>query len=249
MPQLVEDLFVRREQPVRRHGEAADALYRLDQQAGDVGGVDPAGQQRPQVIHAGLDVVGVVEAGVGGELPVRSVQVMGAERAEARHLPGGVAGHADGAERPAVIAPAHGENLGGLTRRQRGEQRGLVGLGARVGEEHLGVLDAGQPGDLLSQLDLTADQVQRRGVHDAAGDLPLDRVPHLGHVVAEHVGEDAGEEVEVAAALGVGDPAALSADDLDRLVVVDTDPVRDDRAMAGEKLRHGSQSSRSRGLV
>src|SRR5216684_3109576 len=49
--------------------------------------------------------------------------------------------------------------------------------------------------------------------------------------------------VEVSAAVGVGDPAALAADDLDRLVVVDTDPVRDDRAMAGEKLRHGSQSS------
>ena len=80
---LVENLFVRREQPVRRHGEAADALYRLGQQAGHVGRVDRAGQQRPQVVHAGLDVVGVVEAGVGGELPVRAVQVMGAERAEA----------------------------------------------------------------------------------------------------------------------------------------------------------------------
>jgi len=48
--------------------------------------------------------------------------------------------------------------------------------------------------------------------------------------------------------LGVGDPAALSADDLDRLVVVDTDPVRDDRAMAGEKLNM-VQSSRSRGCL
>ena len=57
---------------------------------------------------------------------------MGAERAEARQLPGGVAGHPDGAERPAVIAPAHGENLGGLARRERGEQRGLVGFGAGV---------------------------------------------------------------------------------------------------------------------
>ena len=81
-------------------------------------------------------------------------------------------------------------------------------------------------------------QVQRRGVHHPGGDLPLDRVPDLGDVVAEHVRQDAGEEVEVAAALAVGDPAALAADDLDRLVVVDPDPVGDDRAMAGEKLRH-----------
>ena len=142
-----------------------------------------------------------------------------------------------------MIAPAHGENLVGLARGERGEQRGLIGFGARVGEEHLGVFYAGQPGNLFGELDLAADQVQRRGVHDAAGDLPLDRVAHLGHVVAEHVREDAGEEVEVPAALGVGDPAALAADDLDRLVVVDTDPVGDDRAVAGEELRHGSQSS------
>src|SRR5581483_6686631 len=55
---LVEDLLVRREQAVGRHGEAAHALHRLGQQAAHVAGVDAAGQQRPQVVHAGLDVVG-----------------------------------------------------------------------------------------------------------------------------------------------------------------------------------------------
>ena len=118
------------------------------------------------------------------------------------------------------------------------QQRGLVGLGAGVGEEHLGVRDAGEPGDLLGQLDLAADQVERGGVADPVRELPLDRLAHLGHVVAEHVGEDAGEEVEVAVALAVGDAAALAADDLDRLAVVDADPVRDDRAVAGEEIRH-----------
>ena len=58
---LVEDLLVRREQPVGRHGEPAHALHRLGQQAADVGGVDAAGQQGPQVLHAGFDVVGVGE--------------------------------------------------------------------------------------------------------------------------------------------------------------------------------------------
>ena len=55
-------------------------------------------------------------------------------------------------------------------------------------------------------------------------ELPLDRLAHLGHVVAEHVGQDAGEEVQVAVALAVGDAAALAADDLDRLVVVERRP-------------------------
>src|SRR3712207_7862648 len=41
----------------------------------------------------------------------------------------------------------------------RGEhQRGLVGLGAGVGEEHLGVGNAGQPGDLLGQLHLRSEE-------------------------------------------------------------------------------------------
>src|SRR6202040_2183704 len=100
-------------------------------------------------------------------------------------------------------------------------QRGLVGLGAGVGEEHLCILNPRQSNNLFGQLDLVADEVQRRGMHHAGGDLPFDRVPDLGNVVAEHVGQDAGEEVKVAATLTVGDPAALAADDFDRLVVVD----------------------------
>ena len=240
---LVEDLFVRGEQSVRRHGEPAHALHRLGQQAADVGRVDPGDHQGSQVLHAGLDVVGVGQVAVLGQLPVRAVQVVGAERVVARHLPGRDASYRDGAERAPVIAPPHGQHLVGLTRGQAGQQRGLVGLGARVSEEHLGVRDAGQLNDLLGQLDLVADEVQRRGVHHAGGDLPFHRVPDLRDVVAEHVGQNAGEEVKVAAALTVGYPAALAADDLDRLVVVDPDPVGDDRAMAGEELRHAAHSS------
>jgi hypothetical protein len=135
---------------------------------------------------------------------------------------------------PNVVAVAHRQHLVGLARDERGRQRRLVRLRAGVGEEDLGVLDAAEPGDLLGQLHLAADQVQRGGVHDPAADLPLDGLADLRDVIAEHVGEDAGEEVEVAAARGVGDARPLAADDLDRLVVIDADPVRDDRAVAGE---------------
>jgi len=53
-------------------------------------------------------------------------------------------------------------------------------------------------------------------VRDAGGELPLERLAHLGHVVAQHAGADAAEEVEVAAARRVSDAAALAADQLNR---------------------------------
>ena len=90
------------------------------------------------------------------------------------------------------------------------QQRRLVRLGAGVGEEHPGVRDAGDPGDLLGQLDLLADQVQRRGVHDAGGELPLDRLADLGDVVPDHVGQHAAEEVQVACARARRSPGGRS---------------------------------------
>ena len=75
------------------------------------------------------------------------------------------------------------------------QQRGLVRLGAGVGEEHPRVRDAGDAGDLLGQLDLLPDQVQRRGVHDAGAQLPLDRLGDLRDVVADHVGQHAAHQV------------------------------------------------------
>ena len=57
---LVEDLLERREQAVRRHREATDALDRLGDQRRDV--TPGRGRQHmPQVLDAGLDVVGVVK--------------------------------------------------------------------------------------------------------------------------------------------------------------------------------------------
>ena len=81
-----------------------------------------------------------------------------------------------------------------------------------------------------------SDQVQRRGVQHAGVELGADRVADLGHVVADRVGQDAGEEVEVAAALAVGHPAAVPAGDLDRLLVVQRQPVRQHGAVSGQQL-------------
>ena len=235
----VEDFLVGREEPVGGHGEAADALDRLGDERADVGGVDRGAQQRAQVRDAGLDELCVRQVAVGGQLlPVRAMQVVSTERVVAARLPASVARDGDGAEGPAVVRAPHREDLVGLAGAEGGGEGGLVGLGAGIGEEHLGIGDARDLGDLLGELDLAADQVERGGVVDPGRDLPLHRLADLSHVVAEHVRENAGEEVEVAVALAVVDAAALAADDLDRLAVVDTDPGWDDRTVAGEEIRH-----------
>ncbi len=69
------------------------------------------------------------------------------------------------------------------------------------------------------------------------GQLALDRVAHLGHVVPDHVGQDAGEEVQIGTAAGVRDAAALAAHELDRLLIVQGRPVRHDCAVTGVEIR------------
>ena len=235
---LPQDRGVLAEQPVRRHGEPADALHRLGDQAGHVAG-GGGGQHVPQVLDARGAVLGIVHAGEGGQLAVGAVQVVHGERGQRRALPRAVAGDRDGPEGPAVVAVAQREHLVGPAGGGGQHQRGLVGLGAGVGEEHLGVLDPRQPGQLLGQLHLVADQVQGGGVHDAGVELALHRLAHLGHVIAQHVGQDPAEEVQVGAAGGVGDAAAAAAGELQRLGVVETEPVRDDAAVPLVKFRHG----------
>ena len=122
------------------------------------------------------------------------------------------------------------------------QEGGVVGLGPGGGEEHLGVFDATEAGNLLRQGNHRLDEVQRGGVEHAPGLRP-DGVDHLGHVVAGHRREDPAEEVQVAAALTVPDPAALAAGQLDGLLVVQAEPVRHDPTVAGEQLvGHGHTS-------
>ena len=56
---LVENFLIRLEQAVGRHREPADALDRLGDQRADVIRVDRGLQQRLEVGHAGVDVLGV----------------------------------------------------------------------------------------------------------------------------------------------------------------------------------------------
>ncbi len=114
-----------------------------------------------------------------------------------------------------------------------GEQQGrVVGLGAGGGEEDAGVGDAGELGDPLREVDHRAVEVEGRGVQDAGG-LVADGLGDLGEGVGRHGGEDAAEEVEVAVALGVPDVAALAVRELQRPLVVEREPVRHDRLVAG----------------
>ncbi len=104
-----------------------------------------------------------------------------------------------------------------------------------VGEEHLGVGDAAEIGDLLGQLDLVLDEIERRRVQHLVG-LGLDRGDDLGHLVPGHGGEDPAEEVEVLVALGVGDPPPLAVDQGDRLLVVERHPRWQHLAVTGQQV-------------
>jgi hypothetical protein len=106
---------------------------------------------------------------------------------------------------------------------------------ARVGEEHLGVGDPRQAGDLLGEGDLILDQIQRRGVEHLLG-LLLDGLHHRRDLVAGHGGEDPAEEVEVLVAFGVDGPAAIAVDERDRLLVVESDPGGQNGLVAGEHV-------------
>ena len=74
---------------------------------------------------------------------------------------------------------------------------------------------------------------------DSAGELGFDGLPDFGHVVADHVGDDSSEKVQVGVAVSVDDPVSFAADDLDRRLVVQGHPRGHDRAVAGEQIRHG----------
>jgi hypothetical protein len=150
-----------------------------------------------------------------------------------------VPGDRHGSERTAVVAVLDRQDLVGTPHVGGHEQGGLVGLGAGVGEEHACVRDAGEPGDLLGQLDLLPDEVKRRRVRHAGADLPADGVTDLGHVVPDHGGQHAAEEVQVGAPGRVGDVPAAAGDDLQRVVaVVDRHPGRHHGAVAVEELAH-----------
>jgi hypothetical protein len=110
---------------------------------------------------------------------------------------------------------------------------GVIGLGARVGEEHLGVGYATQLCDLLGKLDLGFDQIERRCVQHPVG-LGFDRRDYLRHLVAGHGGEDPAKKVEILVSLGVDNPPTLTVDYGDGLGVVKSHPRGEDLSVSGE---------------
>ena len=75
---------------------------------------------------------------------------------------------------------------------------------------------------------------------DAGGELALDGLAHLGHVVAEHVGEDAAEEVQIGVAGGVGDAAAGAVDEFQGVLVVESHPGGEHGAVTVDEFWHAS---------
>jgi len=70
-------------------------------------------------------------------------------------------------------------------------------------------------------------------------DLGAQSVGDLGDVVADRVGQNAGEEVQVGGAVGVEDVSTLTPHDLDRLVVVQRLPGGHDRPVPRQQIGFG----------
>ena len=120
-----------------------------------------------------------------------------------------------------MVAVPHRQDLVGLAIR-RGQQDGrVVGLGTRRGQEHPRIGDARQSGDPLGEGD---HRLARYSV-EVCITLPACSLHRRGDrrvVVADHGGEHAAEEVEVAIVVLIEDVTALAAIDRDRLGVIRT---------------------------
>ena len=116
--------------------------------------------------------------------------------------------------------------------------RALVGLGARVGEEHLAAQRA-----LRQPLRPAASRARcRRGCQTCISrpGLLADRLDQRRVAVADLHHRDAGQEVEVLVALGVPEPRALAAHELDGLARVGAASRSRARAPGG---RRGSRAT------
>ena len=231
---LVEHLLQPAVEAVGRGGKPTNALDRLGDETGHVARGGDA-QQVAQILFARFGVVLVREVTERAAIHVAALHIDRVERRQRGRRPRAIAGDGNSRVGLAVVAVAHRQHLVRLAVLGGHHQRRVVGLGAGVGEEDFGIGDAGQPCDLLGELDLRLDQVQGRGVKHLVG-LRLDGRNHLGHFVTRHGGEDATEEVEVAVALCVPHMSTFAVDDRDRLLVVEGHPRRQHRPVPLQQL-------------
>src|SRR5918999_5110861 len=126
------------------------------------------------------------------------------------------------------------------------QQRGLVRFRSRTAEEHLGVVDGSETGDLFSEGNCRFDQIQRRGVQDTVR-LGLDCDHDLGNAVAGDCCNDSSEEVEVGGPVRIPHSPALATLKGDRVLVVKGKPRGHHRTMSCFQcaLVHGYSSGRS----
>ena len=118
-----------------------------------------------------------------------------------------------------MVAVAQSKHLVRAPVRGRQQQRRLVRLGSRRREEDLAIVNRGELGDALGELDGRLDQIKGRGVQHLVS-LALDCVDDLGDGMARHRRQDAGKEVEITIPFGIPDVPAFAALERDGLLVV-----------------------------
>ncbi len=134
-------------------------------------------------------------------------------------------------ERP--VAP---DDLGG----------GVDGLAAAGAEEDGGVLDRGEVGDPLCEVECRAVRVVAEDVvRRQRAELLGDGVGDLDAAMADVAEPETGRRVEVLVPVGVPDPAPLAAGE-DELVPVDLSHRRKRMPETGWGARHGANVSRCR---
>ncbi len=177
-------------------GEEVDASFALDGLEDDGGGVFGDG---------GLELCDAVggDEGDAGEEGSEGAAVVG------------LAGDGEGAEGASVegVFEGHHVELSWVLARAMGEggfEGGFHGFGAAVGEE--GVGEAAPLAEAMGERGLVFVAVEVRGM-EAEGGLIGNGADDAGVGVAEGIDADAGDEVEIAAAGGIGDVAAFAAVD------------------------------------
>ena len=146
-------------------------------------------------------------------------------------------------EAPSVVGPPERDDVAPAGVEAGGSERGLGGLGARVGEEDLLQVARRDLAELPGGLGLGTGDVERGGVAQPS-DLLAHRLHQAGMAVSQRGGQDPGEVVEVLPALRVLHPDSPSLLKHERTGVVLGHTVEDVLPLGGEDLLSRGRSGR-----